>query len=69
MSVLTTRISATAMPSLAGFTSRFNSWRARRADVARLSAELFSYSDRQLCDLGVSRSDIPAIAAGEWRRA
>ncbi len=49
--------------------SRLRRWTARRNEVARVRVELESYTDRQLVDLGISRSDIPAIAAGEWRRA
>lgn len=36
--------------------------RARRAEAARVRRELASYSDRELADLGISRSDIDAIA-------
>ena len=54
--------------NLAELTSRVRRWSAQRNKAARLRVELESYSDRQLIDLGISRADIPAIAAGEWRR-
>ena len=54
---------------LAELSGRVRRGIARRAEIARLRVELESYSDRQLVDLGISRSDIPAVAAGEWRRA
>jgi uncharacterized protein YjiS (DUF1127 family) len=69
MNAATTRLLASNAPmSLAGITSRYQAWRTRRAEIARITTELSSYSERQLCDLGISRSDIPTIAAGQWRR-
>ncbi|WP_419730741.1 DUF1127 domain-containing protein [Lichenicola sp.] len=35
---------------------------------ARVRNELYCYSDRELSDLGFSRSDIPAVAAGQYTR-
>ena len=49
--------------------SRLRRWNVRRNEMARVRLELDGYTDRQLIDLGISRSDIPAVAAGEWRRA
>ncbi len=70
MNAATTRLTAPHAPStLASLTSRFNAWRARRAEVARITVELSNYSERQLNDLGISRCDIPTVAAGQWRRA
>jgi len=43
--------------------------RAHRAEVFRITQELVSCTDRQLADLGLSRSDIPAVAHGTYRRA
>ena len=37
----------------------------RRRNRLRIQRELMAYSDRELADVGVSRSDIPAIARGE----
>ena len=34
----------------------------------QIANELGMYSDRELQELGFSRSDIPAIAAGHYRR-
>ena len=34
----------------------------------RISKELSMYTDRELQELGFSRNDIPAIAAGHYRR-
>lgn len=36
---------------------------AKRAERARVRFELNQYSDRELADMGLSRSDIPGIAA------
>ncbi len=55
--------------NLVELTSRLRRWNVRRHEIARVRVELDSYTDRQLVDLGISRSDIPAVAAGEWRRA
>ncbi len=46
----------------------YRGFRARMAERARIRRELDSYTDRQLLDLGISRADIPAIAAGDYRR-
>jgi len=44
--------------------ARFAEAKERR----RISKELSMYTDRELQELGFSRSDIPAIAAGHYRR-
>ena len=38
-------------------------WAARRAKAAEVAKELESYTDRELTDLGISRHEIPRIAA------
>jgi len=43
-------------------------WVARR-QRAQARATLQSFSDRELWDLGLSRSDIPAIIKGTYRRS
>lgn len=43
--------------------------KSQRAEVFRITQELVGYTDRQLADLGLSRSDIPAVAQGTYRRA
>lgn len=42
---------------------------SRRREIARIAHELSSCSDRQLADLGFSRSDIPEVARGSFGRA
>jgi uncharacterized protein YjiS (DUF1127 family) len=42
-------------------------WAARR-ERAQQSEVLFRFSDRELWDLGLSRSDIPGILNGSYRR-
>jgi uncharacterized protein YjiS (DUF1127 family) len=44
------------------------SWLERRA-VARQMQELYRSSDRELWDMGLSRSDLREIAKGTYRRA
>lgn len=41
---------------------------AARRDYLRVMQELSWYSDRELAELGIGRSDIPAVAAGTYRR-
>ena len=42
--------------------------KAQRQEIARVTHELSLCSDRQLADLGFSRSDIPDVARGSFRR-
>ena len=51
-----------------GLAERYRTWAARRQQVARTTLELQSYTDRQLADLGLTRSDIPQVARGTFRR-
>jgi uncharacterized protein YjiS (DUF1127 family) len=48
---------------------RLAGWRQARRERAQMTRELLSYSDRELDDLAISRSDIPAIVAGTYRRS
>jgi uncharacterized protein YjiS (DUF1127 family) len=48
---------------------QFRAWRAQRQQVARVTAELNCYTERELADLGLSRADIPSVARGTFRRA
>jgi uncharacterized protein YjiS (DUF1127 family) len=41
---------------------------AEAQERRRISKELSMYTDRELQELGFSRNDIPAIAAGHYRR-
>lgn len=41
--------------------------RQKRREQARIEHELKQYSDRELADLGMSRSEIPFIARGGLR--
>ena len=52
----------------ASLMDRFQAWRARRQERARIARELLTYTDRELFDLGISRADIPAIIDGTYRR-
>ena len=54
--------------SARGLTERYRRWADRRAQIARVSRELHSYTERQLADLGLCRSDIPDVARGTFRR-
>ena len=42
--------------------------KAQRQEIARVTHELSICSDRQLADLGFSRSDIPEVARGSFGR-
>jgi uncharacterized protein YjiS (DUF1127 family) len=42
--------------------------REQREEVFRIARELGGYTDRELADLGLSRSEIPAVAQGTYRR-
>ena len=42
---------------------------AQREEVFRITHELGGYTDRQLADMGLSRSEIPAVACGTYSRA
>jgi uncharacterized protein YjiS (DUF1127 family) len=42
-------------------------WTARRK-LARELRDLYRFTDRELWDVGLSRSDLPAIADGTYRR-
>ncbi|MBW4021754.1 MAG: DUF1127 domain-containing protein [Proteobacteria bacterium] len=43
-------------------------YRAAARERRRITRELSTYSDDELGELGFSRFDIPAIAAGTYRR-
>ncbi len=47
---------------------RYRAHRSASIEQARIRRELESYTDRQLGDLGLSRLDIPAVAAGNFVR-
>ena len=47
---------------------RFQSYRAEAARRNRIMRELSTYSNDELSELGLSRYDIPAVAAGTYRR-
>jgi uncharacterized protein YjiS (DUF1127 family) len=42
--------------------------RAERRERFAMARELASYSDHELGEMGFSRADLPAIAAGTYRR-
>lgn len=41
----------------------------RAAEIARIKHELSTYSDRELADMGIGRTDIPRIARESTRKA
>ena len=43
--------------------------RAQQDEIFRIERELDGCTDRQLADLGLSRSEIPAVARGTYSRA
>ena len=45
---------------------RLAAWRERRAVQLRIEHELNEHTDRQLAELGLSRSDIHAVATGRY---
>lgn len=47
-----------------GLLARYSAWRRRRREVV----ELHRMSDRDLSDIGLTRCDLPAIAAGTFHR-
>ncbi len=52
----------------ASLSERFARWNERRRTIARVTHELNTYTDRQLADLGLCRSDIPDVARGRITR-
>ena len=48
---------AASKPNRGGLSRMLQTWKARRA----VAAELYTMSDRDLNDIGVARSEIPAI--------
>jgi len=46
----------------------FSNRRRQVSERARIRRELMSYSDRELNDLGLGRSDIEAVASGRYSR-
>jgi uncharacterized protein YjiS (DUF1127 family) len=51
------------------FVRRWRRSRAQRQRIARFTRELEAYTSRELADLGLDRSDIPAVARGTYRRS
>jgi uncharacterized protein YjiS (DUF1127 family) len=51
-----------------GLTASFLAYRAAARERSRIVRELSSYTDAELGELGFSRYDIRAIAAGTYRR-
>ncbi|HQT75853.1 MAG: hypothetical protein B7Z80_03540 [Rhodospirillales bacterium 20-64-7] len=49
------------------FRRRLEAWATRRRSY-RDAQQLDRFSDRELWDLGLSRSDVPAIARGIYKR-
>jgi uncharacterized protein YjiS (DUF1127 family) len=51
----------------AGFTRFAATW-AERRKLARDRQVLADFSDRELWDIGISRSDVPSVLAGTFNR-
>lgn len=49
------------------FGARRERARTRRREIARITRELQTCTDRELGELGLSRADIPAVARGTFR--
>lgn len=47
---------------------RFDRVMEAQRERRRIARELNTYSDEELAEFGFSRSDIPAVAAGNFRR-
>ena len=50
------------------FGALFTARRKQATERARIRRELETYSDRELSDIGITRSDIEAIASGRYSR-
>ncbi len=72
MTTITRSTTRTAGGSLGGrvrsLALRFQAYKAEARERNRIVRELSSYSDDELGELGFSRYDIPAVAAGTYRR-
>ena len=51
-----------------GLNLRFQAYRAEARKRSQITRELSTYSDDELAEFGLSRFDIPAVAAGTYRR-
>ncbi len=58
----------TLSDAVQGVSLRIAEYRAAARERRRITRELSTYSDDELGELGFSRFDIPAIAAGTYRR-
>ncbi|MGQ0663338.1 MAG: DUF1127 domain-containing protein [Pseudomonadota bacterium] len=58
----TGRVGGAMARLFAGIAARYRAWRRRQ----RAYDELMSLDDRALADIGLSRGDIPAVAAGRY---
>ena len=46
--------------------ARLATWLAAKRQAAQITFEMAKYSDRDLADMGLTRGDIPSIAAGTF---
>ncbi len=65
----TGRLEAFDFPAVSATLAGFRAWRAERRKIAEITRELGTYSNSDLADLGLKRSDIPDVARGRLRRA
>jgi uncharacterized protein YjiS (DUF1127 family) len=64
----TTQTSGSLAGRVRNLSLRFQAYRAEARERSRITRELSTYSDDELGELGLSRCDIPAVAAGTYRR-
>lgn len=57
-----------ALPRFGALAERWAAFRAASRERSRIERELNSFSDAELHELGLFRSDIPAVANGTYRR-
>jgi uncharacterized protein YjiS (DUF1127 family) len=65
----TGRLEPFAFPTISATVAGLRAWRAERRKIAEITRELDTYSNSDLADLGLKRSDIPDVARGRLRRA
>jgi uncharacterized protein YjiS (DUF1127 family) len=64
----TSTTSSSISDRLRNISLRLQSYRSEARQRSQIRRELSSYSDDELGELGLSRCDIPAVAAGTYRR-
>ena len=70
---VTGQVEATSFPdmsgsAMAGMFAALRGWAAERRRISAVTHELGSYTDAELSDLGLRRTDIPSVARGRFAR-